>query len=67
MTPDNNLMAVLWNRTIQCMRCGRVDMVTTETMEDAMSIVEGDGWFIHRRLDDCQAEGLCPHCREAVE
>lgn len=67
MTSDNHLKAVLWNRTITCIRCGRVDLVSTETKADAMDIWGGEGWFVRMSRDDCQAEGLCPHCREAVE
>lgn len=67
MSGPDIIKILLQNRTIGCVRCGRLDMYTTETVDDARDIMEGDGWEIRRFIDDYDAEGVCPDCREAVE
>ena len=67
MSGPDIIRILLQNRTIGCVRCGRLDMYTTETVDDARDIMEGDGWEIRRFIDDYDAEGVCPDRREAVE
>lgn len=62
-----SITILLQNRTIECQKCGRLDMVTTESLADMRDIVEDQGWRVCRIVNDCEAHGLCPDCREAVE
>lgn len=61
------LRVTLYNRTITCSKCGRLDMVTTESFADMKDIVESQGWRICRIVSDYEARGLCPDCKEAVQ
>ena len=67
MSDPENIRILLQNYAIRCVRCGRMDMVTSETVDDVRDILEEEGWSISSFILDCEAEGVCPDCREAVE
>lgn len=67
MSGPDIIRILLQNRTIGCVRCGRLDMVTTGSVADMKDVVEGQGRRVCRFVSDCEARGLCPDCTEAVE
>ena len=56
------MIIVLQNRTIECSKCGRIDMFTTETLEDMREIAEDQGWLFCFVRDECEVRGICPAC-----
>lgn len=58
------MIIVLQNRTIECSKCGRIDMVTTECVADMKDVVESEGWRVCRIVDECELRGICPICKE---